>query len=354
MAVMTLQEKLTAAGARLASYRGAETTASFGDTVGEFRTLLEGSAVFDLSWQAKLVLSGEDRVRWLNGMVTNNIRDLALNHGNYSFVLNPQGRNLGDVVTHNRGDYLLATTDREQAPKLKELFDRYIIMDDVEIEDISDKLAAIGVAGPKSAAVLSAAGIDIALLAPGEVSDPVWQGVGLSVARSVLPQMDGYEIWSTVENLDQVWDALVASGAQPVGSEALELYRIARGLPRYGIDLRERDLPQETGQQHVLNFAKGCYVGQEIVERIRSRGNVHRIFVGLEVQGDAPAPGDKIIAGDKEVGEISSAARVPFPAGERTLALGYVRREFAETGTEVRIGEQTAVVSALPFKVISN
>ncbi len=177
---MTLQEKLTAAGARLTPYRGAETPASFGDTAGEFRALLEGAAVFDLSWQAKLVLSGEDRVRWLNGMVTNNIRDLALNHGNYSFVLNPQGRNLGDLVAYNRGDYLLVTADYELAPKLKEVFDRYIIMDDVEVEDISDKLASIGVAGPKAAETLRSAGIDVSQLAPGEVSDPVWQGVGLS------------------------------------------------------------------------------------------------------------------------------------------------------------------------------
>ena len=108
--------------------------------------MLEGAAVFDMSWQAKLVLSGEDRARWLNGMVTNNVRDLALNHGVYSFVLNPQGRNLADLVSYNRGDYLLIATDREQAPRLAEIFDRYIIMDDVEVENISDKLSAIGVA----------------------------------------------------------------------------------------------------------------------------------------------------------------------------------------------------------------
>ncbi len=322
MAVMTLPEKLASAGARLAPYRGAESAASFGDPASEFRALLEGAAVFDMSWQAKLVLGGEDRVRWLNGMVTNNIRDLALNHGVYSFVLNPQGRNQGDMVSYNRGDYLLVTTDRELAPKLAEIFDRYIIMDDVEVGDISDKLSTIGIAGSKATEILMAAGIEVTALAPGEVSDPVWQGVGISVARSVLPQMNGYEIWSTAENLDHVWDALVDSGAKPAGSEALELYRIACGVPRYGIDLRERDLPQETGQQHVLNFAKGCYVGQEIVERIRSRGNVHRMFVGLEVQGDAPAAGDKVIAGEKEVGEITSAARVPFPAGETNACPG--------------------------------
>ncbi len=349
MAVMTLQEKLASAGARLGSYRGAETAASFGDTAGEFRALLDGAAVFDMGWQSKLVLSGEDRVRWLNGMVTNNIRDLALNRGNYSFVLNSQGRNLGDLVAYNRGDYVLVAADRELAPKVKEIFDRYIIMDDVEVEDISDKLATIGVAGPKAATMLSGIGIDVASLAPGEVSDRVWNNLGLSIARSVLPLMDGYELWSTPESLEHVWDALTAAGAMPAGSEALELYRIARGIPRYGIDLRERDLPQETGQEHALNFAKGCYVGQEIVERIRSRGNVHRMLVGFEVEGGPPAAGEKISAGEKNVGEITSAARLPFPAGERTLALGYLRREFAEPGTEVKIAQRTAMVRALPF-----
>jgi aminomethyltransferase len=350
MSVTTLQERLTATGARLASYRGVETAASFGNPANEFRALLEGAAVYDMSWQAKLVLSGEDRVRWLNGMVTNNVRDLAFNHGNYSFVLNPQGRNLGDLVAYNRGDYMLVTTDREQAPRLRELFDRYIIMDDVEVEGISDKLGAIGVAGQGAASALTAAGIDVSQLSPGEVIDRIWEGAGVSAVRSVLPLMDAYEIWSTHENLDLVWEALTANSAKAAGTEALEWYRITRGVPRYGVDLRERDLPQETGQQHVLNFAKGCYVGQEIVERIRSRGNVHRILVGFETQGDPPPTGDQVSAGDKQVGEITSAARVPFPSGERTLSLGYIRREFAEPGTEVKIGEYPAVVSALPFK----
>ena len=148
MSVTTFQEKLAASGARLGMYRGAETPADFGDSVTEFHALLEGCALFDLSWQAKLVLAGEDRVRWLNGMVTNNVRDLAPGHGVYSFVLSAQGRIQGDLVAYNRGDYLLVTTDREQAPTMADIFDRYIIMDDVEVADISDKLAAIGVVGP--------------------------------------------------------------------------------------------------------------------------------------------------------------------------------------------------------------
>jgi len=349
MTVTTLQDKLTAAGARLASYRGADTSATFGDTAAEFRSLLEGSAVFDMSWQAKLVISGRDRTRWLNGMVTNNIRDLAVGRGVYNFTLTPQGRNQGDLVAYNRGDYFLATTDQAQAEPLTAILQRYIIMDQVEIENISDKLVSIGVAGPRAKELLTNAGIDVSQLEVGQVIDIMSGEIGISVARNTQPNLDGYEIWLAVENTEKVWDALIVAGATPVGSDALELYRIVCGVPRYGIDLRERDLPQETGQQHALNFSKGCYIGQEIVERIRARGNVHRAFVGFEVTGDAPQSGAKVIAGDKEAGEITSAARIPFPGGERTLALGYLRREAAAPGSAVLIGEQNATVQTLPF-----
>jgi len=365
MSVTTIQEKLAGSGARLGSYRGAETPATFGNAAAEFRALLEGCAIFDMSWQAKLVLSGEDRVRWLNGMVTNNVRDLAPGHGVYSFLLSAQGRIQGDLVAYNRGDYLLVTTDKEQAPAIVAIFDRYIIMDDVEVADISDKLAAVGVAGPKAGEVLSNAGIEVTQLEAGQVSDMVWRDIGISIARSAQPHLDGYEIWFSAENADKVWDGLQSAGAKPVGSDALEIYRIVRGVPRFGVDLRERDLPQETGQQHALNFAKGCYIGQEIVERIHARGNVHRTFMGFDLQGEPdtptsaksalvgdpvlPQPGTKVRANDKDVGEITSAAWVPFPSGERTLALGYLRREAATPGSTVQIGEQGATVCALPF-----
>ena len=351
MTIANSQDNLGAFGAKPTSYRGAETPASFGDAAGEFKALLHGAAVFHMNWQAKLIFSGRDRVRWMNGMVTNNIRDLAVGHGVYCFLLTPQGHNQGDLVAYNRGDYLLATTDREQAPKITATLQRYIIMDQVEIEDISDKLSTIGVAGPRAAEILSKAEIDVSQLEAGRVTDQEWRGIDISVARSAHPQMDGYEIWVAGENLKKVWDGLVSSGAAPVGSEALEMYRMVCGVPQYGVDLRERDLPQETNQQHALNFTKGCYIGQEIVERIRARGNVHRTLIGFEVEGEPPQPGTKVRANDKDVGEITSAARVPFPSRERTLALGYLRREVADPGAAVQVGEQNATVRALPFEV---
>ena len=351
MTVATFHDKLSASGAQMGSYRGAETPASFGDPAGEFRALRNGAGVFDMSWQAKLLIRGKDRTRWANGMVTNNIRDLAPDRGLYSFILTPQGRNQGDLVIYNRGDELLATTDREQADGVLALLRRYIIMDKVEIEDISEKLVSIGVGGPKAVETLSRAGIDAAALEPGQVLDTTWRDSAISVVRNTHPNSDSHEIWLAPQGVDTLWQALVNAGAQPVGSGALELYRIARGIPRYGVDLRERDLPQETGQEHALNFSKGCYIGQEIVERIRSRGSVHRTLIGFELQGDPPERGAKVLAGDKEAGEITSAARVPVGDAGRSLALGYLRREFVTPGATVKVAGQNATVRELPFEI---
>jgi aminomethyltransferase len=134
-----------------------------------------------------------------------------------------------------------------------------------------------------------------------------------------------------------------------VGTEALELWRIASGIPKYGVDIRERDLPQETEQERALNFIKGCYVGQEIVERIRSRGAVHRRFIGFRFTGQLPPPGTKVQASGKDVGEVTSAAAVPTASGEVLLGLGYIRREAGTPSAKVQAGNIEAIVTVLPF-----
>src|SRR5579864_475788 len=146
--------------------------------------------------------------------------------------------------------------------------------------------------------------------------------------------------------IKELWDRLVKAGAQPVGSDALELWRIMQGIPRYGQDIRERDLPPETEQNQALNFTKGCYVGQEIVERIRSRGQVHRKFTGFEFQDSLPQPG-KFEEQGRVMGEITSVAEI---SGKK-VGLGYVRRETGVPGAKFNIGGTVATIMNLPFEI---
>jgi folate-binding protein YgfZ len=342
----------------LVDYRGANTAARFGDPRQEFSGLLDGCGIYDLDFRARLSLTGSDRVRWLNGMVTNNVRDLALGHGVYAFLLNAQGRILGDMLVFNRGETLLVETDRSQIEKITATFDHYIIMDDVEVTNIGEQWTALGVAGPKSRTVLNAAGIEFAELQPLQMIVPQCDCdcacVDCTIIRGEDSGRESYEIWLAPKDVYNAWRALLASGAIPVGSEVLEMQRIASGVPLYGVDIRERDLPQETEQTRALNFNKGCYVGQEIVERIRSRGSVHRKFTGFIIEGAVTiAAGSKIVSGEKEVGEVTSSAILLSSGGERTIALGYIRREVGVPGREVVIGNAKATVAQLPLDRIA-
>ena len=337
-----------------ADYRGATTASRFSDSQAEFAALRSGCGVYDLGFRAQISLTGSDRVRWLNGMVTNNIRDLAPGHGVYSFLLNPQGHILGDLYAYNRGDSITVDTDRSQLEKILATFDHYIIMDDVEVTNLSEQMTALGVSGPNSRAVLKTAGLQFPELQPLQLHT-VGCDCDCGCVTCTIVRGDGpagsYEIWLAPEHVRPLWDALVKAGAAPVGSEALELQRVVAGIPLYGVDIRERDLPQETEQARALNFNKGCYVGQEIVERIRSRGAVHRKFAGFFSAGAAQiVPGAKIHANEKEVGEITSAASLRSADGDKTIALGYIRREAGVPGREVVIGTANAIVIQLPIE----
>jgi folate-binding protein YgfZ len=346
MSATSLNNKLPEAS-RPVEDCGVQTPVVFSSPQEELAALRAGCGVFDLGWRAKLVVTGRDRTRWLNGMVTNNIRDLAPGHGVYSFLLNAQGHILGDMYIFNRGESFLIDTDRSQMEKLTQLLKKYIIMDQVVLSEAGQNLiTALGLEGPNSQDVLGRAGVEPRQLQPLEIEDGMWNDAAISLVGTM---QGGYMIWLPPENACAIWEALAAAGATPVGAGVLELWRIAAGIPRYGIDIRERDLPQETGQEQALNFTKGCYIGQEIVERIRSRGAVHRGFTGFRFVGPAPpAPGTKIERDGREVGEITSVA--VLPSGQ-AVGLGYLRREAGGPGTTIEIDGVQATVSELPFNI---
>ena len=345
---MTSTEKL---GLRRGEYAGAETTLVFSDAGDEFKALRAGCGVYDLGWRRYFQIAGRDRVRWLNGMVSNNVRDLAPGHGVYAFVLTPQGHMVGDLYAYNRGKDFVMATDARQAEKLYSHLKRFIIMDQVEFKPAED-WAAIAVQGPKAEETLRAAGIGVSAMEPLQQTSARCGTIEATLVRGDHPLSPDYELWSTPQQAAALWDALVKAGATPVGAEAVELARIAAGVPRFGQDIRERDLPQETGQARALSFTKGCYIGQEIVERIRARGSLHRGFTGFRiVEGSLPAPGSKVEARGKEVGEITSVAMLPASSGVIPVALGYMRKEAGAAGAMVEVGASRARVESLPFSI---
>ncbi len=311
----------------------------------ELQALTSECGVYEME-QTLTSLKGADRVRWLNGMVTNNVRDLPPGNGVYAFVLTPQGQIRGDLYAFHLGENLVVEMERAQAETLLPLLRRFIIMDKVEVEDLSERITVIGLAGPKSGAALAAIGLDVNELNPLQFAELPWNGHSITAVRKDHPLVDSYELWAPKEIAASLVGAFRQYGASEISDDALELFRVASGIPKIGVDIREKTLPHETGQDRALNFNKGCYIGQEIVERIRARGAVHRAFAGFEVEGTAPDPGTKIQSDGKEAGEITSVAALP---NEKFIALGVLRKEYLGGEKELLAGEAKLHVTSLPF-----
>jgi folate-binding protein YgfZ len=362
----------------LTVYRGVLTPGELDAPEVETAALAFGAAIHDLGWMRRVAVRGADRFRWLSGMVTNTVNDLFPNTGAWNLVLNAQGRIQGDLTVWRggeeaspqrrspssqaplSGDRMLGTpfageseleleVAADQFEKLLAHLNRFIIMDDVELVPLGDEQVgetgsetAIGLTGPQAGEVLERVGLPVVVSAMAGTSVE-WNGWNLRILRGYGVLAQHYEFWLPTAGLPKLWSCLRTGGATPVGSASLEAFRIAEGIPAYGIDIVERDLPQETSQMRALHFAKGCYLGQEIVERIRSRGNVHRHLRPLELSGPVPAGGAELTskegaaarngaaAGDRTAaGQITSAAELTLSSERRVFALGMLRSEAEE------------------------
>jgi len=358
---------------RLCAYRGVLTPRELDAPERETAALARGAAVHDLGWLKRVAVRGEDRFRWLSGMVTNTVNDLFPNTGAWNLVLNAQGRIQGDLTVWREGEELSphlrnpavatpATGDRllgtpfagesgleleiaaDQYEKLMAHLNHFIIMDDVELIPMGEEQAgeagsatALGLTGPLADEVLERLGLPVIVL-PMTGTRVEWNGIDLRIERGYGALAAHYQLWAPAARLRKLWNALRTAGATPVGAASVEAFRIAEGIPAYGIDIAERDLPQETSQLRALHFNKGCYLGQEIVERIRSRGSVHRHLRALELSGPLPAAGAELTFEDAAgkyaaAGQITSSAGLPLPSGSRFFALGMIRGE-AEQGNQ--------------------
>jgi folate-binding protein YgfZ len=315
------------------------------NTKSELDAIRTGAAIYPLTDRAFLRVTGADATRWLNGMVTNNIAALTPGQGNYNFLLNAQGRIQGDCTIYRElGDgpatYLLET-DKSQMETIQTHLDKFIIMDDVELQPaLTDKLGTL-VIGSGAIGTL-----DVGLMWPTQpisitqATDIFGDPLILSVAK------DQYEIWGDESTI--TW--LHSLGDRQLSPETLEAHRILSGVPKFGVDITEKYLPQETAQTHALHFSKGCYLGQEIVERIHSRGQVHRTFTQFTLTGEIPRLPATLESNGKPAGELTSAALI-----DGTIyALGYARREFLDTNQPLSYPGGNATPSTAPTLTTKN
>jgi folate-binding protein YgfZ len=330
------------------------------DMPAQLDAALHHAAIGHITDRTFLSVRGPDAARWLNGMVTNSITTLEPGHGNYNFILNAQGRILGDctIYRENEAEAFLLATDASQVDSIRRHLDKFIIMDDVELVPAPTDLNSCVLIGPGAPELVRSyyrsfrSGMEPDL-------DPLRLSISTETSDQIVTPYSGLvpRIEFSHADTDHLLSKFVELGAVPISSEALEWLRILEGTPRYGVDIRNtdsaHDLPQETGQTRALHFAKGCYLGQEIVERIRSRGKVHRTFSGFELTGSLPPTGATLHAEGKPAGELTSVAAIPLSSGTVQLALGYVRREALDRGSLLEYPGGIAKPIPLPYKGIA-
>ena len=293
-----------------------------------YEALRSRAAWVDLSLRGKIRVTGEDRARLLHAMSTNDTEHLLASDGLYAFFLTAQGRILADAYIYNLGESLLLDTEPETTDKLRDHLDKYIIADDVMLDDETSQWAAIGVEGPESLAIARGIG---APLPEKTYSQAPWAGGFVVRVSSTGPE--GVRIFVPVAEKEDLLRSLTIPQAS---AEEARIVRLENGIPRYGEDITERYLVQEAQQLHAVHNNKGCYLGQEIVERVRSRGQVHRLLTPIRIKsGTPPQAGTKLTAGGNPVAEITSAA---YSAGlGEVVALGYLRTEAAHTKPEMTV-----------------
>lgn len=335
-------------------YHGVLTPLELDAPATEIAALISATAAHDLGWLRRVTVRGEDRFRWLSGMVTNTVNDLGPDQGAWNLVLNAQGRIQGDLTVWRTDDALELEIALDQFDKLMAHLDRFIIMDDVElvVRDASSGETAVGLTGPKAGEVLRRIGLP-AMDQPFTGTSVEFNGMDLRIRRGYGVLVEHYELWTPVSTVSKLWRFLTTGGAVPVGSGSVEAFRIAEGIPAYGNEILEKDLAQETSQMRALSFTKGCYLGQEIVERIRSRGNVHKHLRQLELDGPLPAPGTELIQDGTPQGQfdghIRSVAELALEGKPRRFALAMMRgeAEVRDTPFSYRSGEAAGTARLL-------
>jgi aminomethyltransferase len=339
-----------AAGARFAEFSGCMLPEVFSNFESEYRAARESVALFDTNWHAVIALAGPDRVRYLNAILSSNIQLLGEGRGTLGLLLNPQGHILAELEVYALPDKLLTLSHASVRERTAATLDKYIIMDDVQLDDLTDQVGSFAIEGPRAAVIVQqACAIALEDMPEMSIREATIERISCHFLRRSHFGEPGAEFIVRREFLPLLWQILGSAvkvhGGEPIGMAALNSLRLESRLPWFPLDFNDAMIPHEAAIEEThVSFTKGCYTGQEIVERVRSRGHVNRRRVRLRFfTKNAPASGTKLRAGGAEVGYVTSAAYSPLQG--TAIGMAIVRRESGSPGTELDFDGGQAGVS---------
>jgi folate-binding protein YgfZ len=347
-------------GATMAERDGWSVPVSYGDELFEYASVRErGAGLLDLSARGRLLVSGSEAVAFINGLITNDMKTLAENCWMPAVFPNVQGRLLASVRVIRTADTQSAkdsrptfVLDTEPAThdRVLQTIQKFTLAGDFHVTDLTSDTVLLSLQGKAAREKLTAALGETAAETPsGKVSQSAYNDEQVIVIRATHTAADGFDLIVKRAQAEDLWRDVTAAGARPVGYDALEMMRIEAGVPRYGQDMDDTTVVTETNLDDAVSYTKGCYVGQEIIARIKYRGHVAKKLRGLVFEDPATIQTGAPIksADDKDIGLISSSTYSPFLG--RRVAMGYVKYDYIATGTEVKTDGRRAHLVDLPL-----
>jgi folate-binding protein YgfZ len=317
----------------------------------EYRAITTAAGLHNASYMGRLKATGDDGLDLLNRLSTNKVIDLGPGQGAPTILTTDRGRILDLIGVVNVDEYILIITSPSAQQQVIEFLDKYTIMEDLTVEDITEDSAMFSVLGPDSqAAVESAAGTTLGKLPAYHSVTVALGGHEVLIVHRPFGDLPSYDLLMDSNAATDVWDHLASSGITPVGEEAFEAARLNYSVPEYGREISEAYNPLEAGLIGSIDFAKGCYIGQEVIARLDTYQKIQKHLVRLEfTQGATVSEGDILTDAGQEVGKVTSVTEIPAGAG--LVGMAYVRKASASPGKVLELAGPSsgqAEITALP------
>ena len=327
------------AGATFGEFWGWTLPRMYADVVSEYEAAKGKVGIHDSSYTGRVKATGQDVLDLLNRLSTNEVDSLQLGQGALTILTNDKGRIIDLITVYHMGEYILLFTSPAATEQVGQWIDKYTIVEDVVLEDLTHNTAMLSLLGPEAASFLG----DVLRLDLSTMQDCSFKKVEVAGSEVSLIRRDALglpelHLLLQQEEVEKVWGVLVSNGAVPIGMDAYDALRVEAGRPDYGKELGELYNPLEAGLTGAVSFTKGCYIGQEVIARLDTYDKVQKHLVALTFSGEELVKeGMALCRQGREVGTVTSVVKVPTTG--RLVGMGYLRKAVAQAGSKLSLGD---------------